>query len=81
MRKASVLPLPVLAAPRMSRPFRARGMARDWMSVRTSKWEARRPDAVGMERGRSVKFLISVDFRSCKLGKLHVRLLAAVWQS
>lgn len=32
-RKARVFPLPVLAAPRTSFPWRARGRARAWMSV------------------------------------------------
>ena len=65
MRKARVLPLPVLAAPSMSRPLRASGMARAWMSVRVSKWEERRPAAVAAERGRSVKDLMVADLGSC----------------
>lgn len=31
-------------------------MARAWTSVRDSKWEARRPEAVASQRGRSEKF-------------------------
>lgn len=54
--KARVLPLPVFAAPRTSRSLRARGVARDWISVRVWKWEAWRPEAVGSERGRSENF-------------------------
>lgn len=59
IRNASVFPLPVFAAPRMSFPFSARGRAFDWMSVRVLKWEASRPDAVVCERGRTAKSLIS----------------------
>ena len=55
MRKASVLPLPVLAAPRQSAPLRARGIALAWISVRVLKFEAARPDEVGPDRGRSEK--------------------------
>lgn len=63
MRKARVLPEPVLAAARRSAPLRARGMARAWTSVRDSKWEARSPEAVASQRGRSLKFC-GIDFVS-----------------
>lgn len=66
-RKASVLPLPVFAAPRTSLFLRARGMAPFWTSVRVVKWEALRPEAVGCERGRSENLVASVDFTSCSL--------------
>jgi hypothetical protein len=55
--KASVFPLPVFAAPRISVPFNARGMALAWISVSSTKWEDLRPALVKSERGRSVKFL------------------------
>lgn len=60
------MPLPVLAAPRTSRPLRARGVARVWISVRVWKWEACRPDAVGSERGSSENFVGVVVLRSYK---------------
>ena len=66
MRKASVFPLPVLAAPRMSLFLRASGMPRDWMSVRVVKCEAWTPVAVGWESGRLAKLSISVDLGSYK---------------
>lgn len=43
MRKASVLPLPVLALPRTSRASRAGGMDRDWIAVGDVKWLLLRP--------------------------------------
>ena len=43
MRKARVFPEPVLAEARMSRPFSADGIARDWMGVGAVKWAWRRP--------------------------------------
>lgn len=55
MRNASVFPLPVFAAPRMSAPLSASGMALAWMSVRVEKCAALRPAVVGSERGRSEK--------------------------
>lgn len=55
MRKASVFPEPVFAAPRISEPLRARGMARDWIGVKLVKCADLRPSFVGAESGRSVK--------------------------
>ena len=47
------MPLPVLAAPRMSRPFNASGIAFDWISVSVEKCVAFKPSVVGAESGRS----------------------------
>lgn len=55
MMNASVLPLPVFAAPSISAPLSANGMALDWMSVRVEKWAALRPAVVGAESGSSEK--------------------------
>lgn len=52
-RNASVLPLPVFAAPRQSAPFRASGMALACISVSVLKCEPSRPDDVGRDRGKS----------------------------
>lgn len=54
-----------MAAPRTSRPLRARGVARVWISVRVWKWEACRPEAVGSERGSSENLVGVVVLRSC----------------
>ena len=58
-KNASVLPLPVFAAPRISFPFSASGIDFDWMSVRVLKWDASSPDPVGWDNGRSEKSLFS----------------------
>ena len=52
---AKVFPLPVFAAPRISLPLSASGMARAWMSVSVAKCAALRPARVGGESGRSEK--------------------------
>lgn len=61
MRNARVLPEPVLAAPRISRPFKPRGIAFAWTSVRFWKWEASRPEAVGCERGNVENLAVVSD--------------------
>jgi len=55
--KAKVLPLPVRAAPSISRPHSAGAMARACMSVSVVKWHALRPALVDSERGKSEKLL------------------------
>ena len=64
MRKAKVLPEPVCAAPRISRPCRARGIDLDCMDVGAVYLEASRPLRVGAESGRSSNFEIVRDL-SC----------------
>jgi len=59
IKNANVFPLPVLAAPKISLPFSARGKAFDWMSVRVLKCDASSPRAVASDKGRSEKSLIS----------------------
>jgi hypothetical protein len=54
---ASVFPLPVLAAPKMSAPLRASGIARAWMSVRVVKLAALSPAFVNSDNGSSLKSL------------------------
>jgi hypothetical protein len=44
-------------------------MARAWTSVRVSKWEARRPDAVASQSGRSENLVAGVALGSY-LGKV-----------
>ena len=51
---ARVLPLPVLAAPRMSRPASACGMVARWMAVSSLKRASARPRCVASERGMSL---------------------------
>lgn len=49
--KARVLPEPVLAAPRMSRPQSAWGREALWMSVMTTNLAARKASLVFLESG------------------------------
>ena len=51
---ARVLPLPVLAAPRMSRPASACGMVARWMAVSSLKRASASPRCVASERGMSL---------------------------
>ena len=53
MRKASVLPEPVLAAPSTSRPHSAWGSAARWMAVRVTNLASFSASLVYPERGRS----------------------------
>lgn len=59
IKKARVLPLPVLAAPKTSRLARASGRALRWISVSWVKPAFLRPSLVLSERGRSLKYFES----------------------
>lgn len=59
MRKAKVLPEPVLALPRTSRPRRDGGIPSDWIGVGETKWLDLRPLRVRDERGSWSKVMMS----------------------
>ena len=60
-RKASVLPLPVRAAPRTSRPARSMGMEADWMGVVWVKPISERARSVGEHSGSEVNGILVAD--------------------
>lgn len=60
-RKASVLPLPVRAAPRTSRPARSMGMEADWMGVVCVKPISERARKVGEHSGSEVNGILVDD--------------------
>jgi hypothetical protein len=59
-RKASVLPLPVRAAPRTSRPARRMGMEADWMGVVWVKPISERARSVGEHSGSELNGILVV---------------------
>ena len=60
IKKAKVLPEPVLAAPSTSLPFSAKGIAFIWIGVISVKKAAERPSAVGVHKGSWEKVLYSL---------------------
>ena len=70
IKKATVFPEPVLAAPRMSNPCSPSPIAAIWISVGWKYFPSFKPLNVTLERGKSVNFVIVIG-SICKKNKRY----------